>query len=126
MSNIVQIVIWCALSLTAVIAILLGIQNRGNQNLLFGTGTVIAAIVFYVIHLTTSLSETKRIIHFAVEITIDRSSNFIGAKVYSLNQSGRALNEKEAIRKFMQANPESFTNQEAKVCRDYLIYSTLT
>jgi hypothetical protein len=125
MTNWMPIFLWTLLFLFVFFIVLVGYQNRGNQNFLFATATVFAAIAFYSIHLSTSLRENKQVVRFPVELTIDRSNNFLGAQFYSLNQSGRARIEKELVQKLQQAKPALFTNQEDVVRHDFFIISVL-
>jgi hypothetical protein len=125
MSNWMPNLLWVLLPLSVVLISVIAIQNRGNQNVLFATATVVGAIVFYVLQLATSLAESRQVAKFAVEITVDRSTNYIGAAIYSLKQSTRAMAEKEILQNLMETQTNIADQQEAIVLRDFLVVSTL-
>lgn len=125
MTNWMPTLLWVLLPLSAILVSVIGFQNRGNQNVLFATATIVGAIVFYLLQLTTSLAETKQVAKFAVEITLDRSSNFMSAAIYSLKQSNRANAEKEMLQKLIETQTNLLNQQEAIVIRDFMVASTL-
>jgi len=113
------------LVLSAALVIVFSGLNRGNRAVLTATATVVAAIVFYVLNTATSLSESRRSSTFVVELAVDRLTNFLGADVYSLQQSVRALLEGALVENLKAAQPNLLKEHEDIVRRDFIIASTL-
>jgi len=125
MTNCIPAILVTALSISAGFAFWFMFQNRGNKEIIFATTTMTGAMIFYLLQVFLGFSEDKRSTSFAIEITVDRSTNFIGAHVYSLQQSMRAHAEVEAVRKLTEAQPSLIEDQEETVRRDFIILSTL-
>ena len=118
---------WIIVTLIVSVALVLWFMchNLGNKEIVFATATVVSAAVFYGLQVFLGLSESKKVAGLMNEITIDRSTRFAGAHLYTLNQSHRAAIEREAVEKVAQAHPESLNYQEEILCKDLLVFSTL-
>ncbi len=100
-------------------------KNRGNSTVVTSSVTLIAAIVFFLLNTWVSLNGSKSVNSFAIEITIDRSNNFIGSHVYSMAQTTRLNVEKVLRDKLNAENPTLMSEQENVVLRDFLLASVV-
>ncbi|MGA2814904.1 MAG: hypothetical protein ABSE67_01145 [Xanthobacteraceae bacterium] len=97
-------------------------QDRG---ILLATGTLVAALILFIIQLPFELRASDSTDFFTAEYTISRAKPEIRQWKYDSDGGMRLNKEIDASRKFAEAHPGQFDGARDKLTQDMVVFSLL-
>ncbi len=114
-----------AIIVAATTAGILAWQNAASRNLALAGGTLVAAMVLFVIQLRFELQRSVSYDHISTELTVDRSRPSIRQWMY-VDPRWRILAEVGASDWLAANNPAAFAHDREKLTLDMVIFSLVS